>query len=142
MDFAGLRRRLAFRSTDGTGEYLAEEVLTTGEFGRAVEDGRVEEDRMMLPQIEDQGRSRDAMSGPPTASPGRERMAMTRGSSARRSHSKRVKAIEDSGERFGSLKGEREPSDEVVTTTPQRFSMATPDPERARVQVLIGMRRL
>ncbi len=132
MDFASLRRRLAFKSADGSGELVAEEVLASGDLSRAIEDGRVQEDRMTLPSLEDRDRSAEKLLGPAWVSPGSvERLSRTRGSSARRSGSRKQKAIEDYGEHLEDLKkGQESRFSEVVTRTPERYDLATPDQSR------------
>ena len=130
MDFASLtslRRRLAFRPADGSGEVVTEEVMTSRDVSRAIEDGRVQEDRMVLPQIEDQVAPVERIGATWGSPRSGDRVARPQGSSARRSQSRKPKQIEDTGERKREL--EPRPS-EVATKTPERFSMATPDPSR------------
>jgi len=78
MDFSTLRRRLAFKQESGDPPRMvmteAEEVMTMNT--PAIGDGRVVEDRMTLPPIQDSGRREDS---------NRRMDVTTRGSSARRS---------------------------------------------------------
>ena len=116
MDFTMLRKKFSLQGSESSGgastsKILGGEVLAATELP-ALEDGRVVEDRLVLPQLEDDGTLDKEAEGLG--------VVMTRDTPERAVHP-------GSTMKETPMKGFQRQSDGPLNPTPEHFSMATPD---------------